>query len=200
MNRFRGRGCLVLLLILLAAFAVLWFLRAPILTAIANSFIEDDGPRKADAIVVMGGDDYGSRVLKGAQLATEGYAPYVIVSGPPVLGEYESDITIHFAEMKGYPASLFRPLNHTCNSTRSETAFIGKYLKSQGIRKILLVTSNYHTARAAYLMRLQNPGLWVVVVPAPDRYFIPDEWWKTRGGKKAFALEAAKRVDTWLGD
>lgn len=199
MNRFRGRGCLALLLIFVVALALVWFLRAPILTAAARSFIENDGPQKADAIVAMGGDDYGTRILKAAQLATEGYAPVVIVSGPPALAEHESDITIHYAETKGYPASLFRSLPNDCNATREETAFIGKYLKSQGIHKILLVTSNFHTKRAAYLMRLQNPWLWVVVVPAPDRYFIPNAWWKTRGGQKTFALEAMKRVATRLG-
>ena len=199
MRRFRGRGCLVLLLILFLLLVALWLLRAPILTAVARSFIEDDGQQKADAIVVLGGDEYGTRILTAARLATEGYAPYVIVSGPPALAEHESDITIHYAETKGYPASLFHPLINNCDSTRSETAFIGKYLKAQGIHKILLVTSNYHTRRAAYLMRLQNPWLWVVVVPAPDRYFIPNVWWKTRGGQKAFALEAMKRVATRLG-
>lgn len=199
MRTFRGRGCLVSLLILLLVAVVLWLLRAPILTAAARSFIENDGPQKADAIVVMGGDDYGNRILKGAQLATNGYAPIVIVSGPPVLAEHESDIMIHYAETKGYPASLFRSLPNDCNATREETAFIGKYLKSQGIHKILLVTSNFHTGRAAYLMRLQSPWLWVVVVAAPDRYFIPNAWWKTRGGQKDFALEGMKRVAARLG-
>lgn len=199
MRRSRRRGCLAFLFIFLVVIAALWFLRVPILTALGRSFIENDGPQKADAIVVMGGDEYGTRIIKAAQLAEAGYAPYVIVSGPPILGEHESDITIHYAESKGYPASLFHPLTNDCNSTRSETAFIGKYLKSQGIHKILLVTSNYHTRRAAYLMRLQNPWLWVVVVPAPDRYFTADGWWKTRGGQKTFFFEAIKRVATWLG-
>ncbi len=199
MRRPRGRGCFVVLFLILVVLTAVWFLRAPILTAIGNSFIENDGPQKADAIVVMGGDDYGTRIVKAAQLAEVGYAPYVIVSGPPILGEHESDITIHYAEEKGYPASLFRPLTNECNSTRSETALIGKYLKSQGIHKILLVTSNYHTGRAAHLMRIQNPWLWVVVVPAPDRYFTADGWWKTRGGQKTFFFEAMKRVVTKLG-
>lgn len=199
MRNFRGRGCLVSLLILLFAAAVLWLLRVTLLTAVAHSFIENDGPQKAQAIVVMGGDHFGTRILTAARLATDGYAPLVIVSGPPVLTEHESDITIPYAETKGYPASLFRPLPNNCNATREETAFIGKYLKSQDIHKILLVTSNFHTRRAAYLMRLQNPWLWVVAIPAPDPYFIPNAWWKTRDGQKTFALEAMKRVATRLG-
>jgi uncharacterized SAM-binding protein YcdF (DUF218 family) len=179
--------------------ALAWFLRVPILTAIGKSFIENDGPQKADAIVVLGGDDYGMRIIKAAQLAKAGYAPFVIVSGPPTLGEHESDITIHYAETKGYPACLFHPLPNECNSTREEMAFIGHYLKSQGIHKVILVTSNYHTGRAANFMRSQNPWLWVVVVPAPDKYFTVDGWWKTRGGQKTFFYEALKRIVAWFG-
>lgn len=199
MRRPRGRGCLVFFLVLIVAAAVVWFLRVPILTAIGNSFVENDGPQKADAIVVMGGDTYGTRIIKAAQLAEAGYAPYVIVSGPPILGEHESDITIYYAESKGYPAHLFHPFYNDCNSTRHETAFIGNYLKAQDIHKILLVTSNFHTKRAASLMRSQNPWLWVVVVAAPDKYFTADGWWKTRGGQKTFFFEAVKRIAARLG-
>jgi uncharacterized SAM-binding protein YcdF (DUF218 family) len=112
---------------------------------------------------------------------------------------HESDMTIQYAEGKGYPASLFRPLPNDTHSTRSETVFIGKYLRACGIRKILLVTSNYHTHRAAYLMRSQNPGLQVAVVPAPDPYFKPDGWWKAREGQKTFLIEWLKTVATWMG-
>ena len=199
MRLSKGRGCLTFLLIIVVLLAAIWLLRAPILTAIGNSFIENDGPQKADAVVMMGGDEHGTRIIKAAQLVEAGYAPFAIISGPPVLGEHESDITIHYAETKGYPARLFHPLTNECNSTRSETAFIGRHLKSQGIRKIILVTSNFHTRRAAELMRSQNPWLWVVVVPAPDKYFTADGWWKTRGGQKTFLYEALKRIATWFG-
>jgi uncharacterized SAM-binding protein YcdF (DUF218 family) len=62
------------------------------------------------------------------------------------------------------------------------------------------VTSNYHTRRAAKLLRQQNPGVWVVVVPAPDPAFTPGSWWKTRSGQKTFLMEWMKTVATALGD
>lgn len=195
----RGRGCSYFLLVLLLVAAAVWFGRYPLLAAAGRALVENDGPQKAQAIVVLGGDDYGCRIIKAAQLATEGYAPFVLVSGPRMLLGHESDMTIQYAEQKGYPASLFHPLTDDTNSTRSETLFIGKYLREHGIRKILLVTSNFHTHRAAYLMRKQNPGLQVVVVPAPDPYFTSDGWWKTREGQKTFLIEWLKTVATWLG-
>ncbi len=194
------RGCVVLLLCTLLFILVAWWLRSWILSEFASALIEDDGPHKADVAVVMGGDDYGTRILKAAQLARAGYVPMVLVSGPIIfLGHHECDFTIDYAVKRGYPATLFRCVPNFCNSTRSETAFLGGYFREHNIRKILLVTSNFHTHRAAQLMRKQNPGLAVDVVAAPDPAFTPETWWKTRDGKKTFLYEWMKTVATWMG-
>lgn len=181
--------------------AAAWLLSTPILTALGSALVENDGPQKAGAIVVLGGDEAGFRILKGAQLARAGYAPYVVVDGPRVLGGHESDATIKYAEQNGYPDSLFHPLPlpNGVNSTRAESQYVGLLLKQDKIDKILLVTSNYHTHRAASLMRKTNPWLQVVVVPAPDEFFSPNRWWKTREGQKTFLMEWMKTVAAWLG-
>jgi uncharacterized SAM-binding protein YcdF (DUF218 family) len=169
------------------------------MTAAGRFLIEDDKPQKADVIVVLGGDDFGTRIIKAAQLATAEYAPYVLVSGPHSLLGHESDETIEYARRKGYPTSLFRPLPHELNSTRSEAAMIDNYLRAHGAGKILLVTSNFHTGRAARLMRQYSPGLWVIAVAAPDPAFTPDGWWKSRDGRKTFLLEWLKTAASALG-
>lgn len=162
--------------------------------------MEEDKPQKADVIVVLGGDAFGTRILKAAELAKSGYAPYVLVSGPHSLLGHESDTTIEYARRKGYPVSLFRPLPHELDSTRSEAELIDGYLRSQNARKILLVTSNYHTARAARLLRKYAPGIDVLAVPASDPAFTPDGWWKTREGQKMFFYESVKTIATALGN
>jgi uncharacterized SAM-binding protein YcdF (DUF218 family) len=173
--------------------------RVPLLTAAGQALIENDGPQKADLILVLGGDDFGTRIVKAAQLQQADYAPYVLVSGPPHLLGPESDETIEYAHRQGYSRSLFRPLPSKADSTRSEAAIIGKYLREHGAKKIILVTSNYHTRRAAKLMRKQNPQIWVVVVPASDPFFTPGTWWRTRSGQKTFLFEWMKTVATALG-
>ncbi len=151
--------------------------------------------------MVLGGDDSGTRIIKAAQLAQAGYAPYVIVDGPKVLVGHQSDMTIAYAEQNRFPASLFHalPLPPTVDSTRSEAVYVGRYLQQHGIHKILLVTSNFHTHRAAWLMRKENPKLSVTVIAAPDPYFTPQTWWKTREGQRTFLLEWTKTVAAWLG-
>jgi len=161
--------------------------------------VENDKPEKADAAVVLGGDEFGTRILKAAQLATAGYAPYVLVSGPHKLLGHESDYMIEYARRQGYPTSLFRPLPHELNSTRAESEMIDHYLRSHNVKKVLLVTSNYHTARAARLMRKFSPQLKVIVVAASDPAFTPDGWWKTREGQKMFAYEWLKTIAVAVG-
>jgi len=180
-----------------------WLFSSQILAAAANALIEDDGPRKADAIVVLGGDNYGDRTLKAAELAKAGYAPIVIVSGPPRLLGYDSDVEIQYAGQHGYPASMFRGIHlpSEAESTRTEAVYLGKILREQGIKSILLVTSNYHTKRAAAFWRELNPTLAIAVISTTDtqQYFTPQTWWKTRAGQKLFLYEWMKTLSVKLG-
>lgn len=183
---------------LLVAILVFW---KPILAALGNFLVEDDGVQKAQAAVVLGGDESGGRLIKAAQEAQAGYVPFVISDGPKTLLGHESDMDILYAEKQGYSPSLFRPLPFPpdVNSTRAEAEYVGQYLKQQGIHKILLVTSNYHTHRAAYLFRKVNPWLQVIVIPAPDPDYKPDSWWTFRNGRRTFLLEWLKTFAAYMG-
>jgi uncharacterized SAM-binding protein YcdF (DUF218 family) len=176
-------------------------LRARIFSFLGSALVEDDGPQKADCALVLGGDGFGSRIVKAAQLAQAGHVPYVLVDGPSALIGHESDLTITYAEQKGYPAYLFRPiwLPPEVSSTEAEAKYVGRFLKENGVKKVLLVTSNYHTRRAARDFRHEDPWLQVVVVASPDRDFSADGWWKNREGEKTFLLEWTKTVATWVG-
>ncbi len=177
-------------------------LRVPAMTAAGRALVENESPRKAQAIVVLGGDDFGTRILKAAQLAKAGYAPAVLVSTQPSPLGCDCENTVRYAERTGYPASMFQTVQTPpdVDSTRSEATFFGQYLKAHDIRDILLVTSNFHTRRAAYLWHKQMPWLHFVVVAAPDPFFTPDSWWKTRSGQKTFFLEWCKTFAAKLGD
>lgn len=187
---------------MLGVLILLFVLHEPLFILAGNALVEDDGAVKADAIVVLGGDAYGTRILRAAELYKAGYAPRLLVSGPKNLLGDDSNATITYAARKGYPASMFEaiPLPGDADSTRSEAEYVGRMLRAQGVKSIDLVTSNYHTRRAAWLWRKVNPGLRVNVVPAPDPYFSPESWFHTRTGQKTFVLEWTKTVASHLGD
>ncbi|MGA7410212.1 MAG: YdcF family protein [Bryobacteraceae bacterium] len=194
-----GSGCGCLVLLLLIAAIVFYIFRVSVLTALGSYLVLDQPPVKADAVVVLGGDEFGMRTVKAAQLVQAGYAPYALLSGPQLLLIHESELTLAFALKQGYPASLFQQYLNDANSTREEETRLAQELQRRGAHRILLVTSNYHTRRATYLFHRVAPWLLVQTVAAPDAYFTPDSWWKTRRGRKTFALEWLKTVATWLG-
>ncbi len=198
----RRRGLLYLILGLILLLVMGFLLRHTIFAFLGRALVEDDGVQKADCILVLGGDDFGSRIVRAAQLAQAGYAPYVLVDGPAALIGHASDATIQYAVQQGFPATLFRAvwLPKGLNSTSAEMRYLANgILKRNKVKKVLLVTSNYHTRRAARFMRKEAPWLKVIAIPAPDPYFTPDGWWKTRNGKKTFLFEWTKTVTEWWG-
>lgn len=187
--------------------SILVICAAGILTAFSGRFlwwlgsILDDGepPRKADMIVVIGGDYDGSRILTAAGLVREGYAPKVLVSGSgTIYGHHESDLAIDFAVHHGCPPDEFIAFRYPALSTADEArADIGE-LRKLGVRKYLLVTSVYHTARASRIFRREGPGLEMHAVAAPARYWENGQWWKEREGRKLWFFETVKTLGDYL--
>lgn len=200
LRSFRVRFLLGFLLLLAALFVTrgLW------LPVFGYALIHDDGPAKADIAVVPGGDAYGHRILKAAELVKQGYVPAVLVSGPAgQYGQYESDLAIPFAVRHGYPAEWFIPFPNSSLSTREEAIGILAELRRRNVHSFLLVTSSYHTARAGRTYRSlageSGGGLTFRSVAAPDEFFLPDSWWRVRESRKTVFMEWSKTIAASLG-
>jgi uncharacterized SAM-binding protein YcdF (DUF218 family) len=185
----------VVVVLLLAAATHVWWL-----TALGRVLVRDEGPARADIAVVLAGDYYGNRVVRAAELVKQGYVPNVLVSGPNMLyGLCECDPEIAFAVRQGYPENWFIRAPNAAHSTREEAAAIVADLRGRGVHRFLLVTSDFHTARAGRIYRATAPDLDVRVVAAPDRYFRADGWWRNREGQKVFLMEWMKTVANAVG-
>ena len=184
----------------LALAALVVIFHSQILGALGGYLVREDAPQKADAAVVLAGDAWGNRILKAAQLERDGYVPKVLVSGPDgTYGLYESDLAIPFAVKHGYPESYFVAVKNQARSTREEAVALLPEIRREGIRRLLLVTSNYHTRRAGRIFREAAPDLTIVVVGAPDQNYTPRGWWRNREAQKTFVAEWEKTIAGWLG-
>jgi uncharacterized SAM-binding protein YcdF (DUF218 family) len=174
-------------------------LHARILTAFGSYLDQSGPPEKADVAFVLAGDATGRRILKGAELVREGYAPRVVVSGPAGnYGYFECELAIPFAVKAGYPESEFLPFPNQAHSTREEASAAAVELRSLGAHRVLLVTSSYHTRRAGVDFRSAAPDLTFIVVAAADDNFTPDGWWHNREARKTFVFEWLKTAATWF--
>ena len=191
-------------LLLLFLVAVVYLARDVWLGALGRALVHDEGAGKAEIAVVLAGDSWGNRLAKGAELVRQGYAPPVLVSGPPAFYDVnEADAAIHFAIVRGYPAEWFIPLYHTAMSTREEATAVLDALQQRHIHSALLVTSDYHSARARRIFlaaeRQRGGGPNLRMVASRDRFFSAAGWWHNREGQKTAFMEWAKTVATVFG-
>lgn len=193
----RERGGIIsglLFLIFLAVFAGLLYLaRHPLLRLAGDWWIVYDPLQHADAIVVIGDDNYsGDRAAHAAELFQAGWAPQVVASGR-MLRSYSgiADLIAHDLQSRGVPASAIVTFAHHADSTRTEAEALRGLVAQHHWHRIVLVTSSYHTRRARYIFRKVFPSdVSVVVSPATDSEYDPDTWWESRQGVKLFFEEA----------
>jgi len=179
-------------LILLAG----WAGRKTIVSLIGYSLICSRIPRPADLILVLGGEFYGPRVFKAADLAVEGYAPLVLISGPPYGdGRPEGEFAIEYLAAHGYPKKLFAVFGHHAHSTVEEAVALAPELRRRRVKRVILVTNAYHSRRADIVIRLFcDNGIEFISVPAADSFYTPERWWDDPGSRKMFFSEWSKII------
>ena len=191
---------LKLALALLILGVSIWLARKPILVAAASYLVRTDLPKKADVIIVLGGDASGARMLRGCKLLTDGFADQIWVSGSvSFYGRVEGDLALEYAASKGCPAGKMLALRNAVDSTRDEAIAIGKMLHDRNFQRYLLVTSNFHTRRSGRVFREASPDLEAIVVAAEDDEFPVDRWWQLRHSRKTFLYEWIKTIGYWVG-
>jgi uncharacterized SAM-binding protein YcdF (DUF218 family) len=179
-------------LFLIAFCFLVYLVRHPLLRLAGGFWIVNESPQASDAIVILGDDNYnGDRAAKAADIFKAGWAPRVIASGRylrPYAGIAE--LEAHDLESHGVPATAIVPFAHRASDTREECIDIGQLISLNGWKRILLVTSNYHTRRSEYICERVFPqGTALRVISAPDSEYDPHTWWQSRGSMKIFFHE-----------
>lgn len=188
------------LAVLVGVAIVLWFAHARIFWAMGQALINQEPPVKADLAIVLAGDGWGNRVLKGADLVKNGYAPVALISnGGEWYGQVESDMAKAFAVKHGYPESSMIAAPWLTYSTAEEGRRAIQFARDRGAHRILLVTTLWHTARALRIYKRLAPDLEFHMVGARDKFWYDGYWWQHREGRKTFFFEAAKTVADRFG-
>ena len=195
------RGGIIFKFLLLVCFAcfvfVIYLARHPLLRLAGGFWIVDDGPAYSDAIVILGDDNYGGdRAAEAAKLFKAGWAPRVVASGR-FLRPYASIAELEEHDLKddGVPQDAIIRFEQHAGNTKDEAVALRQLILQRGWKRILLVTSNYHTRRARYICARTFPaGTVLRVVPAADSEYDPDHWWETRRGVVIFTHEVAGMI------
>ena len=138
-------------------------------------------PRRADAIVVLGGDE-GDRALRAAELYRAGFAPVVVLTGleygdaaPPAALTWRAG----FLEARGVPRSALRFEVDSRNSY-TEAVNILALMRAQGWRSVIVISDPPHMRRLAWTWARVFDGSsldYVLVASKPD-WWAPADWWR----------------------
>lgn len=178
-----------MLLIVVAVFAVRW---QATLTGLGSFLVDSQPPQRADLIVVLGGDFWGPRVLTGAELARLGYAPIAVFSGPPYYGQSQGELAVDFLVKNGYPREILEVFANQAHSTIAEANVLRGELARRRVKRVLLVTSSYHSRRATIVLTLFCPGVEFISIPASDPHYQAAGWWNDQSSRHLFFSEWTK--------
>jgi len=184
---------LTVLLVILLLCAAIYLVRVPLLRVLGGYWIVGNPPSNADAILILSDDDFtADRASRAAELYHSGWAPRVVASGR-WLRPYASiaELMQHDLETRGVPKKAIVLYAHDAPDTLEELQDLNDFVRQNGWKRVIVVTSNYHTRRTRYLARHIFPrSIELQVVAAPDVNYDPDSWWRTREGLKLFMHES----------
>ena len=190
---------------------LLWILTAPFL---AKNLIVKKSLEKADAILVLGGSStYIERTRKAAELYKNGVAPKIFLTNDGEQDGWNSQEkrNPYFYERarweliaQGVPAECIEVLPEIVEGTQDEAVLFAKTMRQQNLKRVLLVTSAYHTRRTLSVFGkvLQNniDAVEIGIASPPTGLQTPTEsyWWLRPKGWQFVAGEYLKIVYYWV--
>ena len=173
-----------------------YFFSPYLLNKTAEYLIVRDNLAKADAIVVLGGDDNGERVDEAVRLYKQGYAPHLIMSCGPLAwrltgAEWMKKQALYY----GIPEKNIL-MEDRSRSTLENAQFVLPILQANRIQSIILVTSPTHSRRAAWTFHriLGKDKIKIVSWPATKTSFTVKGWWTRHEDTQLVALEYISMV------
>jgi uncharacterized SAM-binding protein YcdF (DUF218 family) len=154
-----------------------------------NVLCVNSGSVKADVMVVLGGGSH-DRSERAAELFKEHAAPCMLVSG---LGDCK--INRRLLIEAGVPSHVIQ-MEDQSRTTRENAIFAIKLLRNQGVRRVILVTSWYHSRRALACFEHYGPEIQFYSCPSYFAYPRAD-WLRNRLANRIY-LEYPKLLGYWM--
>jgi uncharacterized SAM-binding protein YcdF (DUF218 family) len=164
---------------------------------------------KSDAIFVLDGKS-PHRELEGAVLFREGWAPRVVISRPRSdLAEDvrrafdlppEREGLIRLLQRAGVPERAIIALDPIVDNTLQELQVDFEYARAHGFRRVIIVSSPYHTRRVRLIWRTRFEREIPAVIRA-TRYEPVEStrWWRSRRSIEDVIHEIAAIAHFYLG-
>jgi len=169
----------------------------------AGRFLVVDDPEKSDAIVVLAGET-NVRPARALELLRKGVAASALLDVQTRDRIYDQQL---IAIAQKYVTGLAEASRvSVCPiagfSTMAEADDVSRCLQPLGARRVLIVTSDFHTRRALAIFRHRLPQYQFSVAAAGNPVQFGEDWWTNREWAKVTFDEWSKMlwweaVDQW---
>lgn len=181
-------ACIALLLLMYA-------FHAPLLNLIGKALVRSDEIKSADCIVVLAGDSTGERMNGAIKLFKNGCAGYIVFWGG---AKHYLESAFRQLEANGVSQDRIVWSNQKLdeNNTYGEALVNIELLQKKHFHSFILVTSDYHTARAGrvYAALAAQNKMTITVYPVCEKGIELNNWWKNDAGRKAVLYEWQKTI------
>ena len=182
-------------LIVTACYGALF--HSPILWLAGDMLVMRDAPVTADAIVVFSGDgepgyfnmSYQNRTLDALTFYRAGYSSRILLSSGTGRTISEPEVVRALLLDYGVPSGAISIVGKIPRSTWENVQFTAAKLKRDGVRKVLFVTSPYHSGRADMVWKKLAPELAITTVAVVDTPSKQLRWHTSSGEAKVIAYE-----------
>ncbi len=163
-----------------------------IFVAQAGRVLVIDSPQSSDLILVLAGET-DRRPARALELLHQGYGRRVLIDVPAGAKIYEfSQVALAEKYISNLPDAASVSVCPVYGlSTREESHDVERCLGSQDVKRILIVTSDFHTRRALSIFRHEIPGKTFSIAAARDQTQFGLDWWSHRQWAKTC-------TDEWL--
>ena len=149
----------------------------------------DSGRVSADVIVLLGGGSH-ERPERAAELFKAQAASRIIISG-----EGDDEINRQLLIQAGVPAGAIQ-LEGKSRTTRENAEFTVKLLRAEKVRRVIIVTSWYHSRRALKCFEHFAPE--IKFYSRPSYFAFAREDWTRLGISKRMRVEFLKLPGYWI--
>lgn len=181
---------------LIMVIALAWFSRDAWLAALGRCLTTGDEPRSSAEFAIIPAADYvrsdvGMETLETAvRLQREGRVTRIVMSCSDYYGVSECELAESALRNRGYLGAQFEWLRTEPLPDELEAGKTIQYLKERSAKSAIVLLPNYKVWRlGAVYRRLGLQSSIQVHVSARNQWFNPQQWWRSREGKKRFTEE-----------
>jgi uncharacterized SAM-binding protein YcdF (DUF218 family) len=178
-----------LLRVVLVLFTLFALLAAAALLYPRTFLCVNSGLVRADVMVVLGGGSH-DRPERAAELFKERAAPRILLSGLGDCAIYRRSLI-----QAGVPARAIQ-MEDRSRTTKENAIFAINLLRQQGARRVIIVTSWYHSRRALACFEHYGPEIQFYSCPSNFANTRPD--WVRHGLSHRIYLEYPKLLGYWM--